>query len=258
MPTVVKRLSPVIVVSTALVLLVAFKRRKPSALATRGQHQGASAVPGSGRLRLRHLSPVIAVTSVLLIFLADSLHTSPAAPPEYGRALAGSPLSSRGGLRIPEPAVLGATPESVPVLSRQIGPPSPDPVLLAAARMAPKPTPTPQPTASPPGASTTVNWRDLGTFRVTGYSDSPFRNGTDGRGITKSGTKTHWGCVAVDPRVIPLGTRLVIEDYEDTVFTALDTGGGIRGRWIDIWFPNDDLALEHGLKELSVAVIGEN
>jgi 3D (Asp-Asp-Asp) domain-containing protein len=127
--------------------------------------------------------------------------------------------------------------------------------LLAAARLALTPTPTPLPAAPPLEAGVAGGRRDLGVFKVTGYSDSPYLNGTDGRGITRSGVLTHWGAVAVDPGIIPLGTRLVIENYEGTIFTALDTGGGIKGRWIDIWFPTDGEALEHGLKELAIAII---
>ncbi len=85
----------------------------------------------------------------------------------------------------------------------------------------------------------------LGLFKITGYSDSP-ANGTDGRGITRSGEPTRWGVVAVDPAVIPLHSRLAIEGWDGMVFTALDTGGGIRGRHVDLWLPADAMAIGWG------------
>jgi 3D (Asp-Asp-Asp) domain-containing protein len=118
------------------------------------------------------------------------------------------------------------------------------------------PTATPSPTSTPtPSPTPAFNLQDLGTFKVTAYSDSPYLNGTDGRGITRSGERTRWGVVAVDPAVIPLRSRLIIDGFEGTVFDALDTGGGIKGNWIDIWYPTDEEALEHGVKYLKVRLL---
>ncbi len=145
-------------------------------------------------------------------------------------------VSSRGGPR----------PLSAPTSNREVLTAHPQSALPT---LTPTPSPTqpPTPTPTPPPVL-----RSLGEFRVTAYSDSPYLNGTDGRGITASGEPTHWGAVAVDPRVIPLGTRLVIEGLGGTVFTALDTGGGVIGRWVDVWFPSDWDAIQHGVKHLNI------
>ncbi len=95
---------------------------------------------------------------------------------------------------------------------------------------------------------------NLGLFKVTGYSDSP-RNGTDGRGITRSGQPTRWGVVAVDPQVIHLGSRILIAGFPRTIFDCLDTGGGVRGRHVDVWFPSDADALKHGVQRRTVELI---
>jgi 3D (Asp-Asp-Asp) domain-containing protein len=124
-------------------------------------------------------------------------------------------------------------------------------ILVVQSRPAPSPTPTPVPPTPTPAPT----FKDLGVFKVTAYSDSPYLNGTDGRGITRSGERTHWGVVAVDPAVIPLGSRLQIDGMGDTVFTALDTGGGIRGRWVDIWHQTDWDAIQHGVKDLTVHLL---
>lgn len=55
-------------------------------------------------------------------------------------------------------------------------------------------------------------------------------------GITASGVPVTKGIVAVDPSVIPLGTRLYIPGYGFAV--AADTGGGIKGNMIDLGYPD--------------------
>ena len=122
------------------------------------------------------------------------------------------------------------------------------------------PTPTPIPTAKPtltPSPTAKINLVHIGQFKITAYSDSPWLNGTDGRGITASGVSTHWGAVAVDPNVIPLGSKLAIDGFDGMVFTALDTGGGVKGAWIDIWFPTDWEAIQWGVRYLNAYLVKE-
>ncbi len=57
-------------------------------------------------------------------------------------------------------------------------------------------------------------------------------------GITRTGTRTRPGTVAVDPDVIPLWSELYITDYG--FGTALDTGGAVVGNLIDIWMPEGE------------------
>ncbi len=74
-------------------------------------------------------------------------------------------------------------------------------------------------------------------------------------GITASGREARWGTVAVDRRLIKLGSRLKIEGFPDTVFRADDVGGAIKGRCIDLWFPTHRKALEFGRQELVVELV---
>ncbi len=69
-------------------------------------------------------------------------------------------------------------------------------------------------------------------------------------GITASGEKVRPGVIAVDPTVIPLGTRLWVEGYGEAL--AADTGGAIRGRKIDVYFPSHQQALEWGRKQVTI------
>ncbi len=74
-------------------------------------------------------------------------------------------------------------------------------------------------------------------------------------GITASGRKARWGTVAVDRRVIGLGTRLKIEGFPKTIFRADDVGGAIKGNHVDLWFPSHRKALEFGRQKLVVELV---
>ena len=74
---------------------------------------------------------------------------------------------------------------------------------------------------------------------------------------TYSGTKTRWGVVAVDPKVIPIGSTLQIEGYEGVTFVAEDIGGAIKGESLDIWLPNSKDARAYGTQYRKVTVLRE-
>jgi len=56
--------------------------------------------------------------------------------------------------------------------------------------------------------------------------------------------------VAVDPNVVPLGTRLYIEGYGWAV--AADTGKAIKGRRLDVWLPTKESCLQWGRRKVRV------
>src|SRR5215211_3128636 len=71
-------------------------------------------------------------------------------------------------------------------------------------------------------------------------------------GQTASGRAVGWGAVAVDPSVIPMGSRLSIPGYGLGV--AADTGGAIRGARIDLWFPSVAQAHAWGSRVVTITV----
>jgi 3D (Asp-Asp-Asp) domain-containing protein len=72
-------------------------------------------------------------------------------------------------------------------------------------------------------------------------------------GITKLGMHAGHGVVAVDPNVIPLGSRLYVPGYGAAV--AGDTGGAIHGNRIDLGFNDLGEALRFGRRPITVYVL---
>jgi 3D (Asp-Asp-Asp) domain-containing protein len=104
-------------------------------------------------------------------------------------------------------------------------------------------------------AMSTVEGQRVFLARVTAYADGT--GGVPHGARTYSGTKTRWGVVAVDPKVIPIGSTLQIEGYEGVTFVAEDIGGAIKGESLDIWLPNSKDARSYGTQYRKVTVLRE-
>ncbi|MBD0349004.1 MAG: 3D domain-containing protein [Thermoleophilia bacterium] len=72
------------------------------------------------------------------------------------------------------------------------------------------------------------------------------------RGATATGSPVGYGTVAVDPAVIPLGSRLSIPGYGEGV--AADTGPEVRGARIDVWVQTVQQALAWGTRTVTVTI----
>lgn len=87
-------------------------------------------------------------------------------------------------------------------------------------------------------------WRAV---RMYATSYSPSRSGTSPDapwyGMTYSGQRLRKGLVAIDPRYIPMGTMMYVPGYGYA--QAADIGGGVRGRWIDLGYSDDDFVGWH-------------
>ena len=75
----------------------------------------------------------------------------------------------------------------------------------------------------------------------------------DGAGITATGVPAVRGIAAVDPDVIPLGTRLFIPGYGEAI--AADTGGAIVGNKIDLVMDSYGEAMDFGRQDVTVYVL---
>ncbi|MGB2876286.1 MAG: 3D domain-containing protein [Gaiellaceae bacterium] len=81
------------------------------------------------------------------------------------------------------------------------------------------------------------------TVTATGYSLG---------GHTATGAPAGWGVVAVDPSVIPLGTRMTIPGYGEGI--AADTGSAVVGATIDLWFPTLARARAWGRRTVTITL----
>jgi 3D (Asp-Asp-Asp) domain-containing protein len=84
----------------------------------------------------------------------------------------------------------------------------------------------------------------LGTFTATCYT---------GGVTTATGTRPSASVVAVDPRVIPLGSRVFIPGIG--VRVAADTGGAIKGARVDVWEPSLSQCIQFGVQPVAVFLL---
>ncbi len=73
---------------------------------------------------------------------------------------------------------------------------------------------------------------------------------------TRTGTKAEYGVIAVDPKVIPLGTLMYVEGYGFGI--AEDTGGAIKGNKIDVCIESHKEALAWGRRNVRVHIFRSN
>ncbi|MBQ2924831.1 MAG: G5 domain-containing protein [Anaerotignum sp.] len=85
--------------------------------------------------------------------------------------------------------------------------------------------------------------------KVTAYT--PYDAGCNG--ITATGTTAKKGVIAVDPSVIPLGTRVYIPGYG--VAVAQDTGGAIKGNRVDVCYMTKNEAFSWGVRNVPVYIL---
>lgn len=102
------------------------------------------------------------------------------------------------------------------------------------------------------GASNVVSgmtYKKAINAKVTAYT--PYDAGCNG--ITATGAKATKGVIAVDPSVIPLGSKVFVPGYG--VAIAADTGGAIKGNRIDVCYDTKNEAFSWGIKNVTVYVL---
>ena len=95
--------------------------------------------------------------------------------------------------------------------------------------------------------------RKVITMMATSYSPDPAENGGNTSGRSSIGLKVGYGVVAVDPKFIPLGTRLYIEGYGYAV--AADTGRAIKGNRIDLGHDTSRSSRQFGRRQVVVHIM---
>ena len=76
-----------------------------------------------------------------------------------------------------------------------------------------------------------------------------------GDGITATGTVPKWGTIAVDPSIIPYGTKVYIPQFGQ-YFIAEDCGGAIKGNKIDIFMNSESECDSWGRRNIEIYIVG--
>ena len=96
----------------------------------------------------------------------------------------------------------------------------------------------------------TLSYSRVMTCEATAYCDY---------GTTATGYITAPGVIAVDPSVIPYGTRMYIQTPDGSwvygMAVARDCGGAVKGNIIDLWFPDLGTCLTWGRRAVSVYIL---
>lgn len=90
-------------------------------------------------------------------------------------------------------------------------------------------------------------------IRMVATAYAPFHCGGSRSGHAAMGMMATKGVVAVDPRVISLGTKVYVEGYGFAI--AGDTGGAIKGARIDLCYDTYAEAIRYGRKKATVWVL---
>ena len=91
------------------------------------------------------------------------------------------------------------------------------------------------------------------TVKATAYTAScEGCSGTTATGINLK-ANPNAKVIAVDPSVIPLGSKVYVEGYGEAI--AGDTGGAIKGNRIDVFIPSEQDAINFGVKQLKVTIL---
>ncbi len=99
------------------------------------------------------------------------------------------------------------------------------------------------------------------TAYTSSFVDTGKNPGDPGFGITYTGIKAREGVIAVDPKVIPLGTKVYVEvpgpapDYGFAI--AADIGSAIKGNLIDLYFDSSETVRQWGRRNVVVYILNE-
>jgi len=101
---------------------------------------------------------------------------------------------------------------------------------------------------------TNLRYDEAVLFEATAYTCNSYEY--VGNGITFTGTQARVGAIAVDPKVIPLGTKMYIAsadgEYIYGYCVAEDTGGLIKGNLVDLYYDTHDECIQFGRRDIII------
>lgn len=131
-------------------------------------------------------------------------------------------------------------------------------LALEAGKAAPAAAKAPAKSAAPVQASApapAVSQQAGKTMTVSATAYTAYCAGCSGTTATGQNLRANPNqkVIAVDPRVIPLGSKVWVEGYGTAI--AGDTGGAIKGNKIDVFIPSQSAALQWGRKNVTIKVL---
>lgn len=109
------------------------------------------------------------------------------------------------------------------------------------------------------GVITTVSGQALPFSRALTVKATAYTTERQSWKLTATGTTARVGAIAVDPKVIPYGTRMYIQSADGSIVygvaTAEDCGGAIKGNKIDLFFDSYDACIQFGVRTCTVYIL---
>lgn len=109
------------------------------------------------------------------------------------------------------------------------------------------------------GWITTATGETVHYSRIVHVSATAYTTESAYNKITATGSVARVGAIAVDPTVIPYGTRMyVVSEYGNWIYgyaTAEDCGGGIKGHKVDLFFDTYDECIQFGVRNAQIYIL---
>lgn len=109
------------------------------------------------------------------------------------------------------------------------------------------------------GVLTTASGQQLDYSKVLNCVATAYTTQRQSWKITATGTTARVGAIAVDPKVIPYGTKMYIVSSDGTITygmaAAEDCGGSIKGKRIDLFFDTYNECIQFGVRNCTVYIL---
>lgn len=102
-------------------------------------------------------------------------------------------------------------------------------------------------------APSTASGRTLNVKATAYWAENGINNTYTASGTKAVRSPSGFSTIAVDPNIIPLGTKLYVEGYGNAI--AADKGSGVKGNFIDVFFYTREEAIQWGVKYLKVQIL---
>lgn len=109
------------------------------------------------------------------------------------------------------------------------------------------------------GVLTTSAGETLSYSKVLSVSATAYTTERQSWKRTATGTTARVGAIAVDPKVIPYGTRMYIQSADGSILygvaTAEDCGGAIKGNKVDLFFNTYNECIQFGVRKCTIYIL---